>query len=72
MDKTGYFVQNIARFLRNGGTLVPGVPAQAPFRKKWVRVGRDQNALVHPQLHYQVGGQSYFEYNRTPPNLAVN
>ena len=36
--------QNIAGFLRNGGTLVTGSPAQAPFRKKWVRVGRGQIA----------------------------
>ena len=71
-DNFVHIQKKYAHFLRNGGTSVPGLPAQAPFRKKWVRVGRDQNALVHPQLQYLHGAQSYFEYNRTPPNLTVN
>ena len=39
-DNFVHIQKKYAHFLRNGGTSVTGFPAQAPFRKKWVRVGR--------------------------------
>ena len=53
-------------FLRKGLSGQPGIPAQAPFRKKWVRgKGRGKIAHTHQHLHYQQGGQSYIENQDT-------